>query len=167
MARRRAAAAMVVVAAQLVGAYAVGAFKRPSPSLAMPRHFAHGGHGEGAEGGGRRTDKSKAGGCRGFREGGVFAEEAISRMDGVSARFFGGRDDAVDVEVCRRPDTGESDSVVGALHVQGIRVISGVNRRCRDSGLCRGACDTDRDLAAVGDQDVMDDVLFRHDGQNS
>ena len=40
-----------VVAAQLVGAYAVGAFKRPSPSLAMPRHFAHGGHGEGAEGG--------------------------------------------------------------------------------------------------------------------
>src|SRR3546814_1817887 len=78
-------------------------------------------------------------------------------MDGVRAGDGGGGEDGGDVEVAvlarRRPD---ADRFVGEAHVHGIGVGGGVHRHRLDPHLAAGAVDAERDLAAVGNEDLVE-----------
>ena len=88
---------------------------------------------------------------------GILGEEAVAGMDGVGMDDLGRRDDVGDVEVGfgrrRRTDT---DGLVGQAHMHRIRVGSRVDCDRLDAHLVAGAVDSERDLAAVGDQQLVD-----------
>src|SRR3546814_1848804 len=78
-------------------------------------------------------------------------------MDGVRAGDGGGGEDGGDVEVAvlarRRPD---ADRFVGEAHVHGTGVGGGVHRHRLDPHLAAGAVDAERDLSAVGNEDLVE-----------
>ena len=87
----------------------------------------------------------------------VLAQEAIARVDRVGLGDLGGRDDVRDVEVAvggrRRPD---ADRLVGEPDVHRVGVGGRMDRDRPDPHVVRRAVDAQRDLAAVGDQDLLD-----------
>jgi hypothetical protein len=90
-------------------------------------------------------------------EAGVLGEEAVAGMDGVGACDLAGRDQIRDVQIAvarwRRPD---ADALIGKAHMHGVGVGGRMNR---DGLRCRvpcGAQDPQRDLAPVGDQDLVE-----------
>ena len=88
---------------------------------------------------------------------GVFAEEAVAGMDRVGMADLGGRDDVGDVEIGfagrRRAD---ADRLVGEAHVHRLGVGGRMDRDRLDPHFVAGAVDAERDLAAIGDQDLLD-----------
>ena len=78
-------------------------------------------------------------------------------MDRVRAGDAGGRQDRRDVEVAvlrrRRPD---AHALIRQPHMHRLGVGGGVHRDGRDAQLAAGALDAKRDLAAVGDEDLLE-----------
>ena len=88
---------------------------------------------------------------------GVLRQEAVARVDRVGVDDFGGRDDVGDVEVAvARGGRADADGFVGKADVHGVGVGGGMHRHRPDSELLGGAQDPKRDLAAVGDQQLVD-----------
>ena len=91
----------------------------------------------------------------------ILAEEAVARVDRVRARDLGGRDDVGDVEIAlgrgRRTD---ADRLVREPDVHGVGIRGRMDRDRLDPHLMTRAVDAERDLAAVGDQQLLD---FGHD----
>ena len=118
--------------------------------LGLAAHAAHGV--------GRGADELDAGLADGLGEIGVLGKEAVARMDAVGARLLGGGDDPVDAQVAlASPGPGRSPPP---------RRPAGRTARCgRRSETtatvshpepARGADDADGDLAAIGDQDLLE-----------
>ena len=87
----------------------------------------------------------------------VLGEEAVARMHGVGAGAARRLDDAVDDEVAldggRRAD---GIGLVRHLHVQGLAVGLREDGDGGDAGLATGADDADGDLAAIGDEQLLE-----------
>src|SRR5665647_2083882 len=81
-------------------------------------------------------------------------------MDRVGARDLRGGDEARDLEVRlarrRRPD---ADIVVGKADVERLAIGFGVDGNRLDVELAARADDSERDLAAIGDQDFLEHQL--------
>ena len=91
------------------------------------------------------------------RELGVLREEAVARVDGVGGGDLGGADDGRDVEVALARRRGpDAHGLVGEAHVERARVDLGVDGDGLDAELAARAQDAQRDLAAVGDEDLLE-----------
>ena len=89
-------------------------------------------------------------------EVGVLGEEAVARVHGVGARLLRDRDDLADVEVgVARGRTAQRVGLIGQPHEQRVAVRVGVDRDAADPGVLAGPDHADRDLTAVGDQDLL------------
>ena len=90
-------------------------------------------------------------------EVGVLGQEAVAGVDRVGAGDLGGADDRRDVQVAvGAPRRADADVLVGEAHVQRVLVGLGVDGHGLDAELAAGADDAQRDLAAVGDQDLLE-----------
>jgi hypothetical protein len=86
----------------------------------------------------------------------VFGEEAVAGVDRVRVCDLGGRDDVGDVEIgIRRRRRADAHGFVGEADVHGVGVGGGVHRHRLDSHFVAGAVDAQRDLAAVGNEDLL------------
>ena len=95
--------------------------------------------------------------CARGRERGVLGQESVAGMDGVRARLARGRRGSRrSTGSSRRRRRADAHRAIGEQHVQRVRVGVRVDRDGRDAELAAGADDADRDLAAVGDQDLRD-----------
>ena len=92
-----------------------------------------------------------------FGKARVFREEAIAGMDRVRAADLSGGNDRGDVEVAvlggRRPD---ADRFIRQTDVHRIGVGGRMDRNRLDPHFMRSAVDAQRDLAAIGDQQLFD-----------
>ena len=106
---------------------------------------------------GRRADEGDAVLLEDLGEAGVLRQEAVARMDGVGAGDLAGGEQARNVEIAlggrRRAD---ADALVGEAHVHGVGVGGRMHRHGGDAQLLAGALDAQCDLAAVGDQDLVE-----------
>ena len=106
---------------------------------------------------GRRADEDDAVLLDDLGEVGVLRQEAVARMDGVGAGDLAGRQQGRDVEVAlRRRRRADAHALVGEAHVHRVGVGGRVHRDGGDAQLPAGAQDAQRDLAAVGDQDLLE-----------
>ncbi len=86
----------------------------------------------------------------------VLGQEAIARMDGDRVGDLRGADDRRHVEIARRRGRrSDADRLVGQQHVLEAVVRRGVHGDRLDSQLPAGAQDSQRNLAAVGDNDLL------------
>ncbi len=105
----------------------------------------------------RGTDEHDPGVLERLGEGGVLGQEAVAGMDRLGAGTLDRVDDLVDRQVALGCRSGpEQVGLVGALDMDGVAVELGVHRNGADSELLTGADDSDRDLAAVGYQDLRE-----------
>jgi hypothetical protein len=97
---------------------------------------------------------------------GVLGQESVTRMDGIDVADFGGADHAVDFQITvgTRGFT-DADGFIGELDVEGIDVGFRVNRERFDPELLAGANNAQRDLASVGDQNLIEHGSFRWNGR--
>jgi hypothetical protein len=124
--------------------------------LARPRLVAHL-----ADDVGAGTDEGKAGAFHRSGEIGVLRQKAIARMDGVRAHRRCGTQDRFPAEVgFRRLRRADLDRLVGELHRQHVAVGLAEDLRRREPQLTGCTDDPDRNLAAIGDEDLRD----RHQG---
>ena len=86
----------------------------------------------------------------------AFGEETVAGVERVAGGRFGGGDDGFDVEIGARANGVERVRLVSAAHVQRGGVVLGVDGDGGDAQFARGAHDSDRDFAAVGDQQLGD-----------
>ena len=88
-------------------------------------------------------------------EAGVLGEEAVARMHRLRAGDLAGGDDARDVQVAlRRRRRADADALVGEPHMHRVGVGGRVHRDRLDAEFLAGAQHAQRDLAAIGDQDL-------------
>ncbi len=104
-----------------------------------------------------RADEGEAVLLDHLREVGVLGEEAVAGVDGIGPGDLGRGQDRHRVQVGalggRRADT---DALVGQAHMHGLGVDGGVHGHGRDAHLVAGAQDPDCHLAAIGDQDLLE-----------
>ena len=87
----------------------------------------------------------------------VLGEEAVAGVDRVGVDDLGGRDDVGDVEVgVGRRRRADADRLVGEADVHRVGVGGRMDGDRLDAHLVAGAVDAQRDLAAVGDQQLLD-----------
>ena len=104
-----------------------------------------------------RADEHRAAVLERLREGRVLGQEAVSGVHGLGAGALDRVEQLVDREIALgRRTRAEQVGLVGALDVQRVAVELGVDRDRRDPELLAGTNDSDRDLAAVGDQDLRE-----------
>ena len=81
-------------------------------------------------------------------------------MHGVGAGDLAGGEDRRNVEVAvARRRRADADALVGEPHMHGVGVGGRMHRDRRDAEFLAGAQDAERDLAAVGDQDLVEQVI--------
>ena len=114
---------------------------------------------------GRRADPGESRVDDRLREAGVLGEEAVAGVDGVGPGLLRDRDDLRDVEVgVGRGRSAQAVRLVGQPHEERVAVGVGVHRHTADTGVLAGPDHPDRDLAAVGDQDLLQRLDLRHPG---
>ena len=88
----------------------------------------------------------------------IFGEKAVPRMDRVDAMLLGDRHDPLDVEVGADRLAGPADEIgfVGLEAVEGEAVFVGIDGHGPHAEFVGGAKHADRDLAAVGHQQLLD-----------
>ena len=90
-------------------------------------------------------------------EVGVLGEEPVAGVHAVGAALADRVEDRLGVEVALgRGLAAERVRLVGVAHVRGVAVELGVDGDGRDAELATRSHDADRDLAAVGDQDLRE-----------
>jgi hypothetical protein len=104
-----------------------------------------------------RTDEDDALGLDPARELGVLGQEPVARVDRLGAGLLAGRDDLVgdEVRLAARRRT-DQDRLVGQLDVQRVAIGFGIHRDGRDVHPPRRLDDATGDLAAVGNQDLLE-----------
>ena len=104
----------------------------------------------------RRADEDQAGIAAGRGEIFVLGEEPVAGMHRVGARLPGDIDDRVDAQVAfarrARPD---GPRLVGEAHVQGRAIAFGIDRHRGNAHVAARTDHTHRDLATVGDQNLL------------
>ena len=116
--------------------------------------------------GGRRADPGQPGVDDGLGELGVLGQEAVAGVHRVGAGLLGHRDDLGDVEVgVGRGRAAQRVRLVGEPDEQRVPVGVGVDGDAADPGVLAGPDHPDRDLAAVGDQDLLQRLAVGHGAQ--
>ncbi len=109
---------------------------------------------------GTRADEDDAFAREALGEGGVLGEEAVARMDRLSAALARGGDDLVDVEVgLRDASRAEPHHAVGRAHRRREAVGVGGDADRLDLEPLQCADDARGDLAAVGNKDRAKHLL--------
>ena len=91
----------------------------------------------------------------------LLRQEAVTGMHRLRAGLLAGLDDLVDQEIgLRRGRRSDEHLLVGHAHVQRIGVGFGVHRHGLDAEPPAGADDAAGDLAAIGDQDLVEQLGF-------
>ena len=111
----------------------------------------------------RRPDEGDPGGLAGPGDGGVLGQKAVAGVDRVDARLLGDLENALAVEV-GLGGRGRPDAVglVGQAHVREVGVDFGVDGDGADADVVSSPDHTDRDLSAVGDQELFERGLEGH-----
>ena len=92
-----------------------------------------------------------------LRERRVLRQEAVAGMDGLRAGALRGGQDGGDVQVrVARGGRADAHALVGQVHVQRMLVGRGVHGHRLDVHGAAGADDADGDLAAVGDEYLVE-----------
>src|SRR6476619_6211804 len=105
----------------------------------------------------RRADKGEAAALDALREISVLREKAVAGMDRLGVGDLGGGDDRGHVEVAlRRGCRTDADGFVGELDVLRVAIGLRIDHNRLDADLAARALDAQRDLAAVGDQDLLE-----------
>ena len=87
----------------------------------------------------------------------ILAEEAVAGVDRVGVDDLGGRDDVGDVQIgIGRRGRADAHGFVGKADVHRIGVGGRMDGDRLDAHFVAGAMDPERDLAAVGDQQLFD-----------
>jgi hypothetical protein len=144
-------------------------FRHVAERTAGARHAGHAGLFHHVDGGnlvahhpdhvGARADEGEAALLDSFGEVRVLGQEAVTRVDADRVRDFRGADDRRHVEVALlRLRRADAHRFVGEKHVLEVVVGRGVHRDRLDSELAAGAQDSERDLASIGDDDLVEHV---------
>ncbi|MGY4283652.1 hypothetical protein ACVWXO_002872 [Bradyrhizobium sp. LM2.7] len=103
----------------------------------------------------RRADEDEARILAGLHEPLVLSEEAVAGMHGIRAADLCRGNDGGDVEIgLRRQRFADAHGLVGLPHMKRIAIGVGIDRDDTKSESPRTAHHAQRDLAAVGDQDL-------------
>ena len=95
-----------------------------------------------------------------LRELRVLGEEAVAGMDRVGAGDLGGGDEARDLEIrLARGRGADAHVVVGEADVERLAIGFGVHGHRLNVELAARADDSERDLAAIGDQNFLEHQL--------
>src|SRR3569623_643239 len=86
----------------------------------------------------------------------IFGEKALAGVERVAAGGDRQIDDAVGIEITGHRVGADIIGFVGLFEMQAVAVGVGVDRDRGDAHLGAGAHDAHRDLAAVGDEDFID-----------
>ena len=110
-----------------------------------------------ADGVGRRADEHDPRLLERLREEGVLGEKAVARVDRPGAGAVAGFEDAVDHQIAvARRRRADADGLVRHLHMEGTGVGLGVDGHGGDAVGAAGTDNAAGDLAAVGDQDLLE-----------
>ena len=103
------------------------------------------------------SDPDQSGVDDGLGEVGVLGEEAVAGVNRVGARLLRGVEDLAEVQIgLRRGLPAEGERLVGQRYVRGVGVRFGVDRDTAQTGVLGRPDHPDRDLAAVGDENLRD-----------
>ncbi len=92
-----------------------------------------------------------------FRETRILGQKAVSGMHRVRAGDFAGREQGRNVEIAfARGRRADADALIRELYVHRFGVGGGVDRDGRDAELLARAQHTQRNLAAVCNQDLIE-----------
>ena len=91
----------------------------------------------------------------------VLRQETVPRVQRIAAGGDGQVHDTVGVQVAGDRIRADVVGFIGLLDVQGMAVRVGIDGHGGDAGLGTGADDAHGDLAAVGDQDLANQLIFR------
>src|SRR5579883_115673 len=106
---------------------------------------------------GRRADEGYAMLLHHLGEAGILRQESDAWMDGVGAGDRRGRQDGRHVEIAvARRRRADADALVGEPHMHGVGVGGRMDRDGCDAHLAAGAMDAKRDLAPVGDENLVE-----------
>ncbi len=150
-----------------------GAFLVVVDRAVRARHAGHAGLLHGGDGGdlvahqadglGARADEDEARALDPLGEIGVLGQETVAGMDGDRVGHLGRADDGRHVQIAlERGGRADADRFVGQQNVLEVAVGLGVHGDRLDAELAAGAQDAQRDLAPVGDQNLLDHCS--HDG---
>ena len=104
-----------------------------------------------------RADEDEAGLLDALGEVGVLRQEAVAGVDGFGVGDLGRGDDRRYVEVAQAGRGGaDAHRLVGEAHVLGVGVGLGMDGDGLDAELAAGAQDAQGDLAAVGNEDLLE-----------
>ena len=102
------------------------------------------------------ADERQAGARARGGELGVLGQEPVAGMDRVGARRARRVDQRVGAQVALARGAGaDRHGLIGHAHVTGAAIALGEDRHRRQAQVAAGADDPHRDLAAVGDQDLL------------
>ncbi|MCY1218014.1 hypothetical protein D9M72_299470 [compost metagenome] len=104
---------------------------------------------------GLRPDEDDLGRGAGAGEVSALAEEAVAGVDGVAAGAARGGEDGGNVEVGGSALARQRDGFVGQQPVPAGMVVGRVDGHGGDAKVAGGALHAQRDLAAVGDQELL------------
>jgi len=106
---------------------------------------------------GGRTDERQAVVLDDLHEGRVFRQEAVAGMNRLGAGDLAGRDDRGEVQVALpRRRRADAHGLVGHADVHRVGVGGRMDGDGPDAHLAAGADHPQRDLAAVGDEDLVE-----------
>ena len=109
---------------------------------------------------GLRADEHEARALDLVGEVGVLGQEAVTRMDRLRVGDFRRGDDRRNVQVAlRRRRRADAHRFIGERDVLGVAVRFRMNDDRLDAELAARALDAQRDLAAIGDQDLVEQLV--------
>ena len=121
------------------------------------QRFRLGFRAHGADRGRGRTDEDDAGGLASGGEIGVLRQEAVAGMDRLRAALLRGIDDARDIEIAfARWRRSDQDRFIGRRDMQRVGVGLGIDRDRADAQALGRAHHAASDLAAIGDEDFVE-----------
>ena len=97
----------------------------------------------------------------------VLAQEAVSGVDGVTARPLRRPDDRLPVEVGGCAPPRERHHLVRPRRVQGPHIVLGADRNHREPELRRAPRDADRDLPPVRNEDARESHVLSWPGRRA
>ena len=104
----------------------------------------------------RGTDEAQSRIGTGLGKAGVLAEKAVARMDAVAAVLARNAQQVGAVQVGRGAAGVQGHGCIGSGYMGRLRIVCGKDGQARHTQLAQRAHDAQRDLAAVGYQDLLE-----------